>query len=80
VGWHMDALLAEYISGNPPNLSLSGFWNNLSKCARNFFWSVADLRATIKFNNVCRNFSSSLYYVSSTKDFEVLDKSFQRKI
>jgi sodium-dependent dicarboxylate transporter 2/3/5 len=37
---------------------------------------VADLRATIKFNNVCRNFSSSLYYVSSTKDFEVLDKSF----
>jgi sodium-dependent dicarboxylate transporter 2/3/5 len=25
VGWHMDALLAEYISGNPPNLSLSGF-------------------------------------------------------
>jgi hypothetical protein len=44
--------------------------------ARNFFWSVADLRATIKFNNVCRNFSCSLYYVSSTKDFEVLDKSF----
>jgi hypothetical protein len=37
---------------------------------------VADLRAAIKFNNVCRNFSSSLYYVSSTKDFEVLDKSF----
>jgi hypothetical protein len=40
---------------------------------------VADLRATIKFNNVCRNFSSSLYYVSSTKDFEVLDKSFKEK-
>jgi hypothetical protein len=37
---------------------------------------MADLLATIKFNNVCRNFSSSLYYVSSTKDFEVLDKSF----
>jgi hypothetical protein len=23
---------------------------------------VADLRAAIKFNNVCRNFSCSLYY------------------
>jgi hypothetical protein len=38
---------------------------------------VADLCAAIKFNNVCRNFSCSLYYVS-TKDFEVLDKFFKK--
>jgi hypothetical protein len=61
-----------YISGTS-NLSLSIFEIIYPNAPEFLFW--CDLCAAIKFNNVCRNFSCSLYYVS-TKDFEVLDKSF----
>jgi sodium-dependent dicarboxylate transporter 2/3/5 len=69
-----------YISGNPPNLFCQDFEIIYPNAPEISFGQWLIFCATIKFNNVCRNFSCSLYYVSSTKDFEVLDKSFSKKI
>jgi sodium-dependent dicarboxylate transporter 2/3/5 len=76
----MDALLAELLHyGNPSNLSFVKDFEIIYPNAPEISFGQWLIFATIKFNNVCRNFSCSLYYVSSTKDFEVLDKSFFKK-
>jgi sodium-dependent dicarboxylate transporter 2/3/5 len=79
LGWHMDALLAE-LPLVEPLIFLCQDFEIIYPNAPEISFGQWLIFATIKFNNVCRNFSCSLYYVSSTKDFEVLDKSFFKKI